>query len=322
MTVALCGVLLGAAEFEVASIRPSAAMAPGPNTKGGAGREGGPAPGGNACGIPKFTMDAGRVDFACAALTRLISFAFGIPQERVAGPDWMGDAKFDVVAKLPPGASENQVPEMFQALLADRFKLAVHRGSKETPLFALVVDKGGLKLKEAGNDLPAPPVTDPNAPPCPLQNFNCAPNIQNLDGVQTRMIPLSPNTRRISSPRIGTALFTQGLGERGQHLEAPGTTLEGLADLVTLLGSVGQPVVDRTGLNGRYRVDLEIPAVSVFDIVDHARTSGSDPNAELAAAMQNAWQAALQKVGLHLDPRKGPVETLVVDHLDKTPTPN
>jgi uncharacterized protein (TIGR03435 family) len=49
----------------------------------------------------------------------------------------------------------------------------------------------------------------------------------------------------------------------------------------------------------------------------------SDPTADVvSAAIQNAWQNALQKAGLRLEPRKGPVETIVVDHLEKTPSEN
>jgi len=315
----------GRPKFEVASVRPSAPMPPG---GGGAnGRGGGPA-GGGGCGIARLTMDGGRVDYACISLTALIGYAFGVPQSRITGPDWMGDPKFDIVAKLPQGASESQVPEMFQDLLADRFKLAIHRESKEQPVYALVVAKGGLKLKEAplAADAPAP-VADPDAPPCPPQNFNCAPNVVNLGGMQTRSTPLSPTTRRISNSRIGTALSTRDRpGE--QRLEALNTTLEGLADLLTMVGGAGQPVMDMTGVKGRYQVVLEI---STQDALDRARAEAAQAQADgLAPGPSNptanlvlgALQDALKKVGLQLEPRKGPVETLVVDQLEKTPTEN
>lgn len=158
-------------EFEVASVRPSVPLPPPPQVAGGRG-------GGE--GIVSFrqgtTINGGRVDFAGATLARLIAFAFRIPENRVMGPDWMVTERFNVVAKLPQCVSEDQVPEMLQTLLADRFKLAVHRGSKEQSVYALVVNKGGLKLKEASPDS-AGPVADPNAPPCPPQNLNCASSI-------------------------------------------------------------------------------------------------------------------------------------------------
>jgi uncharacterized protein (TIGR03435 family) len=112
-----------------------------------------------------------------------------------------------------------------------------------------------------------------------------------------------------------------GVGFRSS-LEAPGTTLEGLADLLTILISGGQPVTDMTGLKGRYQGVLDIPTVRVGEILEQARAAGADPNADLAIAIQNTWQTALQKVGLRLEPRKGPVDTLVVDHLEQAPTEN
>jgi uncharacterized protein (TIGR03435 family) len=61
-------------------------------------------------------------------------------------------ARFDIHAKLPAGGSEEQVPQMLQALLVDRFKLAAHREQKEQNVYALVVGQDGSKLE------PSPPV--------------------------------------------------------------------------------------------------------------------------------------------------------------------
>ena len=315
--------------FEVASIRPSAPMPP--SGGGGNGRSGGPGVVSGGCGIPKLTMNAGRVDYACISLTGLVGYAFGIPPSRISGPDWMMAQTFDIVAKLPAGASESQVPEMFQTLLADRFKLAIHRENKEQPVYGLVVAKSGLKLKEATASAEAPaPDVDPNAPPCPPQSFNCAPSVTNLLGVQTTSTPISPQIRRISSSRIGTALFTRVRpGEQGQNkLEAPNTTLEGLADLLTTVGQTGLPVMDMTGVKGRYQVILEI---ATPDALSRARADAAQAQADGAAPVPSesmadrvfaALQDALKKVGLQLEPRKGPIQELIVDHVEKTPTEN
>ncbi len=61
-----------------------------------------------------------------------------------------GATRFDIAAKIPKGAAADKVPEMVQALLADRFGLTVHRGTTVQPIYALVVAKGGLKLERAG----------------------------------------------------------------------------------------------------------------------------------------------------------------------------
>ena len=68
------------------------------------------------------------------------------------------------MAKIPEGASKDKVPEMLQALLADRFKMAAHRETKDHPAYALVVGKSGPKLKEAEPDPAAPAGRWPAAP--------------------------------------------------------------------------------------------------------------------------------------------------------------
>ncbi len=300
-------------QFEVASVRPSGPM---PVAGGGeGGRGGGPIVGGNSCGIPRLSVEPGRANFACIPVTGLIGFAYGVRPAQITGPDWLTDAgaqRFDIVAKLPPGALESQVPEMFQSLLAERFKLTFHRGGQEIPGYALVVDKGGLKLK-AGSEAAraAPADADPSL--CPPRNFNCAPQIRNFGGVQTRITPVTGQVRKISNPRIGVATVTANVGTGKTRVEAPGTTLEGLADVLT--AQLGPPVTDATGVKGRYEVVLETSL--------NIDPSGEPVTPEMAAdRILTAYQNALQKIGLHLEPRKAPVDTLVIDRIEKTPTEN
>jgi len=73
--------------------------------------------------------------------------AFGVRDYQISGPDWMSSERFDIVAKIPPLKGEGQEGPRLQKLLADRFKLAVHRESKEFPVYALVVAKGGAKIQ-------------------------------------------------------------------------------------------------------------------------------------------------------------------------------
>ena len=89
-------------------------------------------------------VEPSRVDFRCTTLLMLIGYAFRISPERVTGPAWMMSPRFNIEANIPQGASKNQVPEMFQNLLADRFKLVIHRQTANLPVYALVVAKGGL----------------------------------------------------------------------------------------------------------------------------------------------------------------------------------
>ena len=299
-------------QFEVASVRPSAPM---PIAGGEGGRGGGPGVGGNSCGIPRLSMDAGRVNFACIPVSGLIGYAYGARPDQITGPDWLTDPgaqRFEVVAKLPAGATDAQLPEMFQSLLVERFKLAIHRGSKEQAGYALVVEKGGLKLK-AGSDTaqPLPGDTDPAL--CPPRNFNCAPQMRNFGGVLTRITPVTGQVRKLSNPRIGVATVTATVGTGKTKIEIPGATLEGLADVLT--AQLGPPVVDATGVKGRYEVSLE-PSLNIDP-------SGDPVTPESAAdRLLTAYQNALQKLGLHLEARKAPVETIVVDHVEKNPTEN
>jgi uncharacterized protein (TIGR03435 family) len=107
-------------------------------------------------------------DFGGQSLMQLIGRAYRVEFFQVAGPGWLGAVRFDIVAKLPDGASPDQAPEMLQTMLEERFKLAVHREQREFSIYALIVGKDGLKLKR-------PPGYDPaasaSATTRPFDNF-------------------------------------------------------------------------------------------------------------------------------------------------------
>jgi uncharacterized protein (TIGR03435 family) len=104
----------------------------------------------------KATMDGARVDLGAVLMIELITKAYSVRPYQIAGPDWVYSQLFEIHAKLPEGASKEQVPEMLQTLLAERFKLVAHRENKEQPVYALIVSKNGPKLKEAAADAVAP----------------------------------------------------------------------------------------------------------------------------------------------------------------------
>src|SRR5579872_1576528 len=97
------------------------------------------------------SSDPGMVHYGNHALRDLIRIAYRLKDFQVEGPQWIDSARFDVTGKLPAGATEQQVPEMLQSMLADRFKLVAHRDNKDHAIFALVAAKGGPKLKAAEN---------------------------------------------------------------------------------------------------------------------------------------------------------------------------
>ncbi len=125
------------ARFEVASIRPSVVLTPN-GRYGNYKMTGGPA-----------TADPGRMILENFDIRSLILKAYDVPLYRFSGPDWLFDVRFDVTATVPPGTTKEQFLLMQQNLLATRLGLAVHRETKEMPVYELVVAKGGSKLKEA-----------------------------------------------------------------------------------------------------------------------------------------------------------------------------
>ena len=89
----------------------------------------------------------GQIVFTNLSLKRYIERAYNVKPFQVIGPDWMESVHFDITAKYPPDTKDADRPAMLRTLLEDRFKLAVHRESKEMPGYRLVVAKGGFKLK-------------------------------------------------------------------------------------------------------------------------------------------------------------------------------
>jgi uncharacterized protein (TIGR03435 family) len=221
---------------------------------------------GTGGGCPtSMKVDAGRVDIRCATMNMLIGWAYRHSAERIQGPDWMmalGGPRFDIAATIPAGAPADQVPEMMQAMLADRFRLALHRGTITGPIYALVVSRSGLQMKEAA----------PGA---------------------------SEEMREIAEP-----------DPLRPRWEADSITFEKLTELLDEAAPTHVPIVDLTGLKGRYRLSLE---VSLHDL--------GTPD-EMEGSVLRAFNDGLRKLGLQLEKRQGAVATLMVDRLEKAPTEN
>jgi uncharacterized protein (TIGR03435 family) len=267
-------------------------------------------------------VDDQRVDIGYFTLAQLITYAYKLKPYQVTGPDWMKSAHWDIEAKLPDGAKKDQVPEMMQALLADRFGLVVHHANKETSVLALEVGKNGVKMVEAPPD-PATPVK--------------------LDDKDGALIDAGDTQVRVKTTgRVGEGGSTQIAGgpagnvkvsvDNGMmHMESSQMTMEILTQQLT--GFLGEPVVDKTDLKGKYIVAVDI---SVEDLQAIARSQGfAIPAGGPGAAQGNASAAAtasdpsggsiyasVEKLGLKLNKEKLPVDMIVVDHLEKTPTDN
>jgi uncharacterized protein (TIGR03435 family) len=118
-----------------------------------------------------------------ATLVDLVATAYGVENEKVVGgPSWLESDRFDVIAKTPPATTQDSIKPMLQAMLADRFKLVVHPDTRQMPVFALTVGKGGKpKLKEAdasGTSGCQPPGNQ--QPPVPGQPFYLTLQCKNM----------------------------------------------------------------------------------------------------------------------------------------------
>ncbi len=222
--VVACAVSLGqtapAPKFEVASIRPSA------NCDGpGGGRSAGSRP-----------APSGRLNLKCNTLADLIQqayvlFANGqfnrpVAVPLAAEPAWVNSDRYDINAKAEDGAKpELMSGPMLQELLSSRFRLKLHRETREIPVYALTVAKGGSKLHpfREGSCTPVDYTKFPQPPPGPGQR------------------PCSANAKRTGGNVIADL---QGLG---------------LDDFtkVLLRGNLDRPVIDKTGINGLFDFHLE-----------------------------------------------------------------
>jgi uncharacterized protein (TIGR03435 family) len=227
----------------------------------------------------------------------LIRAAYGIEEGRIFGaPNWFNSEKYDVDARMENFVanrlgemSEDQLNverrRMLQALLADRFKLTLHRQTTKLGVYVLVVAKNGPKLQEA-----KPGDTYPNG-------------LKDPEGG-------SPE----GMCRLGR--FHGGRGELvGQGLS--------MVKLLRLLSEniLNRSVIDNTGLTGNYDFTLEwkigdeSQGPMFKETGDHGQVTGSTPLPEFSGP--SFFNAIQEQLGLKLESQTGPVGILVIDHVEK-----
>jgi uncharacterized protein (TIGR03435 family) len=287
--------------FEVASIKPAAQQ---PMGRIMIGMRGGPG-----------TRDPGQVTFTNAPLSLLITHAYDVKNYQVSGPSWMDSAHFDVTAKVPQGATKEQFQIMLQNLLAERFKLVMHKEKKQLPIYALIVGKGGPKLKESAVTAPADAGEPKDPPPMPP-----GPPAMGKDG-----FPKPPAGAR------GMMMMFNGNRFRMQANQA---TIAQLADMLS--NQLGRPVIDETGLKAQYDVTLEFSPEGLTMMKGMPMPMGPPPPGGAAGGGPDGgrdggheaesgptiFSAIQEQLGLKLESRKGPVDLIVVDSVEKTPTEN
>jgi uncharacterized protein (TIGR03435 family) len=195
-------------------------------------------------------------------LGEFIEMAYDVRRYQIAGEDWIASpaaTRYDIVAKAAAPASESELRHMLVPVLADRFHLKLHRETRVLPVYALVVAKGGHKLKDddGGEQWVSP---DPGG------------------GFRYRNYPMSA-----------------------------------LALTLSLLRTTGRPVVDRTGLTGRYNFTANLQDLPAGATADDLKRAVFESDTAVFAALE-------EQPGLKLIPERAPIELLVIDRADKIPT--
>ncbi|MGD0888921.1 MAG: TIGR03435 family protein [Acidobacteriaceae bacterium] len=213
----------------------------------------------DTCGGPKSNRaSSDQIIITDQTLKQLVVLAYSVQPYQVSGPAWMESVCFDITAKYPPGTKFSDRWLMLRSLLEDRFKLTVHHESREMPGYALIVAKGGFKLKPS----------DPGEP------------------------------------------STSG-GDQGHVWTFRARKIEMSTLAYELADSLGDVVVDRTGLQGVYDFQLRWASDDM--------SSPADSDANSAPSIFTALQDTL---GLTLQRQKVPVDVIVVDHVERVPTEN
>jgi uncharacterized protein (TIGR03435 family) len=219
----------------------------------------------------------------------LLEVGYGYPIERISGlPAWADNERYDINAKAPGGTAGPTVPErvapMIRSLLADRFKLVAHTEMREGAVYE-------LRLARADGRL--------------------GPGLRHVDRDDCAAIAAGRRDFDPAAPdRIGPLCgMTMSLGS----LSAGGVQLDELAN-GPLTRMLGRPVINRTGLTGTFDVEMtfafgETPATIPF--VAPGEPVPSDPN------RPTFFTAIQEQLGLKLQSVRGPVETLVIDRIER-----
>jgi uncharacterized protein (TIGR03435 family) len=254
-------------EFEVASVKPAPPGTPYGGMRGGPG-----------------TSSPGQIVYSSTTLRAVTAKAYGVQRFQIVGPPWFDQQRFDITAKIPPSTTMQQFQLMLQKLLADRFKLELHRENRTASVYDMTIAKTGLKMKES-------PALEAPAP---------------ASGV-------FPPTAPVGSGLM--EMYFEGKAQvRGQRV-----TMRQF--IVWLTQETDLPIVDKTGLTERY--DFTMPWTPGNEAATGEASPGAGAGALVFGDVGDTIYSALEKyLGLKLVSRKGPVEMLVIDRLERTPTEN
>jgi uncharacterized protein (TIGR03435 family) len=231
------------------------------------------------------TNDPGRIRYPRISLKELLVKAYELKfPYQLEGPGWLDSELFEIDSTMPADTTKQQFCLMLQDLLTQRFKLAIHRTTKEFPGYALVVDKNGLKFAESAKS-----------------------QTESRSGaLDAYGLPKSSPDPKLSGGRAGVSSV---MNERGWRLYGQQQTMHDLANLLPNWANLNAPVTDATGLSAKYDFAFTFLPEGIRASPDYAQPP------DIFGALQS-------QLGLKLDARKTPVEVIVVDHMEKTATAN
>ena len=248
------------------------------------------------------TKDPERFIAENISFLNLVMSAYDLKPYQVQGPGWMSTERYNVTAKVPAGATKDQFRVMLRGLLAERFALKVHRETREMLVYSLVVAKGGPKLQESAPEEVKAEAKADDGPHPPLGRPKLV--------TDARGFPVLP-----PGDQPTMIMVMGGKSARRAHRES---TAQMAVQLSVQLGS---PVIDATGLTGAYDYTLYWIA-SPPGAAPRASVPADSPVPATDPDGPDLFEAVQQQLGLKLEPRKGPVEMLVVDRAEKNPAEN
>ena len=212
-------------------------------------------------------------------LRTLIVFAYGVGNYQVTGgSSWVGSDRYDIQAKAEGNATVREMEgPMLQSLLADRFKLSFHRETQQLPVYELTRTGGNTKLQ-------------------PTKEGSCS--VYDLDA--PARTPADPG-ESTNLPFCGLRNSQSGIN---RALDGKGVSIATLA--TNIARSVRRSVIDKTGLTGTYDFHLEWEEASLSD--------ATNPD---ISDRPSIFTAVTEQLGLKLESAKGPVEVIVIDHMER-----
>ena len=259
----------------------------------------------NTSGETFVTMGGGlgRQTFVNVPVRQLIVRGYGVqPYQVVGGPSWIAGDRFDITAKAADDtAMDALMSVMLQSLLADRFKLRVHRETRQSDVYRLVKARSDGKLGDA---------IKPSTVDCSAMMGRGRPGGPGPGAGATVAVP-PPASRAGGRGGPGGCMMMMTPG----RFESGGQPISFLAN--ALANQLGRPVLDGTGLTGPYDLALSfMPDSGGRGLPPGIPPPGApnlppiDPNApSLPTALQ-------EQLGLKLESTKGPVEMIVIDSIE------